>query len=381
MTIKEGLDTVCISESLVSFSGRETSAAFTDFDITTYEEPPVQAAGYVKGSVILTDTPSPRPEVRINARSELDIDGRDDYYTVNADGSFEIPFVEEFLDVLGERDQTLRFDLWVGPDMGGFPMPVPASKVAAKKDLAGGNLEVGSLGEVSIASITLSGTISVKINNQTVPRVMISARVDSISEGGSIMTYASGAILNNPAEGQAWTTAIQKPAAGTTVTFSVFGLDANGNYIFQRDNVTSRTVSTQNVSGIALNLGDIKTVTLRGTVDVTLNGARPYRVEISAYTDPDRYGGDLGYTTISNYAGLSFWTIQAESPKTDATLYFFVSMLTTQSGEDWTGSQTTDVTRPLTANTATPLTGIAIKKDYTLSIPRSANSAALRKLR
>jgi hypothetical protein len=384
MTEKEGQGIVYISKSPVSFSGQETSVAFSAFDRTTYEQPPVQAAGYVKGNITLNDIPNPRPEVRIRAYSEqFDnysvIDNRGDYYTVNANGSFEIPFVANFLDALKSEDQNLHFELWVGPDEGGFRMSVPASKEVTKSDLTGGNLEVGSLGAVSIASITLSGTISVKLNGQTVPRVEISAYgYSSESEGGSgsISSYIT---LNAPANGQTWTMTIQKPATDTPVYFSVYGADTNWNQLFSRNNVTSTTVSTQNVSGIVLDLGDIKTVTLSGTVDVTLNGARPYTVEVFACTDLDnRYNTQLGSAYIENYTGSSSWTIQAESSKTDVTVHFLIGMQSTQSG-GWTGYQATDVTCQLTANATTPVTGITIKKDYALSGP--ANSAALRKAR
>jgi hypothetical protein len=71
----------------------------------------------------------------------------------------------------------------------------------------------------------------------------------------------------------------------TDVIFNVYGSDSNGNQIFYQNTVTTISgVFNSDVANITINVGDVKTITLSGTITVTSNGASVPQVGIEAGT-------------------------------------------------------------------------------------------------
>jgi hypothetical protein len=97
-------------------------------------------------------------------------------------------------------------------------------------------------------------------------------------------------------------------------------------------------VSTNSVSDISINLGDILGFTLSGTVDVTINGIKPYTVEIIACTDLNNPNNSrIGYAYINRYnTKANTWTMYTEiltaAPGTPVYFLFSYSM---SSGSTW----------------------------------------------
>jgi hypothetical protein len=314
----------------------------------------IEAAGYITGTISFTGYTGTRPEVRINAESDFQsgggygwVDDRGSSYTVNAGGSFSIPFVQDFLSALQSGQRTLRFSLYIGSGGNQYSKTLESTKTVTAGQLSGGNLNIGSIGPVSLASITLNGTIIVTVNSQPVPRVQIDAY--TVTPQG-FPTFIGSARVNNPSTNASWSLPMAPLASPAEVRLDVTGYDSNWNRIFRRENAqTVSGVHNTDKTGIAINLGNISTMTLSGTLDVTVDGQKPYGVEINAYTDQNNpSNSQIGYLYINGYnTKPNTWSMQAEAPTQGSTVYFRIGIYTSENS-GWSGYQilTTTCTAP-----------------------------------
>ena len=307
--------------------------------------PAVDAAGYITGTISFTGYTGTRPQVRINAESDFYgggygwVDDRVSSYTVNADGSFSIPFVQDFLSALQSGQRELRFHLYIGSGSNQYSKTLESTVTVTVSQLSGDTLNIGAIGPVSLASITLSGTINVTVNGQRVPNVQISAYTQSY-------TYIGSTQINNPGANASWSLIMAPLSSPADVRFDVTGYDSNWNRIFRRDTAAAVSgVYNADKPGITINLGNISTITLSGTIDVTIDGQKPYTVEINAYTDPaNPYSSQIGYSYINGYnTAPNTWSIQAEAPPQGSTVYFRIDMALTNNS-NWSGYQTLTTT-------------------------------------
>jgi hypothetical protein len=166
------------------------------------------------------------------------------------------------------------------------------------------------------AAITLSGTITVKNNGRAVPYVKIIARTEDWQWQKSV--GIPSAEPDSPWE------IIIKPFEDypRDIVFIIEGYSSNkyDNRLFATDVYgLKKTVHDENVEGIAINLGDLKLITISGTFTLDLNGKKIPSVEIAVNRKDDRLR--LGFATILNAGNNTPWsmTIPAQDVDTDIT--------------------------------------------------------------
>jgi hypothetical protein len=323
---------VSITRTKVPFTSGTTSIRFADIiSIDEWQEQNGnqeqgrgEEIGKISGTVSLTNIPA-GASVAIYAYSDdspywstsastLDLSG-----VSGTNVPWTIPLHENDLSSGAAWDnvtgtQTVGF--WLIVDLPGseddFEVRLEGKQLnmTTKTDIQAGSLGTGT---VSLASVKLSGTISVNDGGSPVPRVQISAQTQPAQGSGNSIGWAN---LESPAAGASWSMTI--PAQqGEKVVFRVSGYDASyNNQLFSKtfEPAATASVSTQPISGIALNIGDISQGRIRGTVSFTnVPSPAPYRIYLSA-----RYqgagnswqsigGGGSPTVTVSGNAGS--WTI------------------------------------------------------------------------
>jgi hypothetical protein len=313
---------------------------------------PVDTVGHITGTISFTGYTG--QQVRINAEFFGEnmggywVDNRGSSYTVSSGGSFSIPFTQGFLTALNAGTLDLRFQLYIGSGNSQFSKRIePMIQVTASQLLSNGNLNVGSQGPVSLASITLSGTITVTHNGQPVPRVEIS------TSGG--FNYGN-TTLTSPGPGAQWSMTMPVFDSSTYVYCRVYGYDSQGNRLFYRSEAASVSgVSNTNVTGVTINLGNITTTTLNGTVNVTIGGQKPYTVEIFPYTDQNNWwGSQIGSLFINDYASKpNTFSMTIETPAPGTVVYFQIDTRMSNS-VDWGGYQVLQTTITIPSGGAIP---------------------------
>ncbi|MDR1250067.1 MAG: hypothetical protein LBK63_12290 [Treponema sp.] len=273
-----------------------------------------EAVGRLTGTIQLTGYTGTRPAVGINAEYYAGqsnggwVDDRGENHPVDNNGSFSIPFTQKFLDALDAGEQTLRFRLYIGSGNDVFSKNIETTKTATKTQLSGPtgdkSLSVGSLDSENIAVITLSGTITVTVDGQAVPRVEI---VATPTGSGS---WLGSTQLTTPGANTAWSIRLPARESAEDLNFAVYGYDSGGNRIFEkRDAATVTGVSNANKTGIAINLGNIQTITLSGTITVTDDGNPIPRVYIEARAGSGNSSSTIGSTSLTSPAAGAAWSI------------------------------------------------------------------------
>jgi fibronectin type 3 domain-containing protein len=180
------------------------------------------------------------------------------------------------------------------------------------------NIAAENIGTKSLNAVTLSGTITVTINGQPVPRVEIRAQSANGNSLGSTPLYSPGA-------GTAWSLTIAAFDPPADVRISVYGSGSNGKTVFYREPFTTLTgVSNTNRSDININLGNIRTVTLSGTATVTYNGQPVPYVEIRALSANGNQQ-QLGSTQLDSPGANAPWSITISPLDSPADVTFAVS--------------------------------------------------------
>jgi hypothetical protein len=236
------------------FSGSDTVTANT----VIYSESPLpynqnnrgEKIGEITGTITLTGISNPPPRVYINA------EGGNDYNTWRSDSeinmgtvtgqnaplNWSIPIYENYYFVSG----ITHFNLWIQPSgsNNGISIPIPGSK-----DIVTPNDNVGELGTVSIAFITLSGTINVRYNDNPVPKVEIATYIQN--QGFTTM-------LSSPGGGAAWSIIMPVLATPENIFFEIKGYTNDLDFLFNKNFYPSPpiSVSDQDIGGIQIDLGE-----------------------------------------------------------------------------------------------------------------------------
>jgi hypothetical protein len=280
-----------------------------------------QQIGEISGTITLTDVPSPAPKVSISVgnidngnwwhsngsyhwwNDSNQIDLSSDNYT---NLSWSIPIYEDDRFSPSNGNFTLHVSL-ADNSLDFFWIDIPITPYISSVKTEGINL-----GTVSLKSITLSGTINITHNGQPVQYAWINAWTTDMQLIG--FTH-----LDSPAANAPWTMTIS--AINSDVTFDVSG-SGNDKWHFDRDNLSPVNVQSQDKSGIAINIGDIRTITLSGSIFVTYNGKQVPNVSINAETKDKILSH--AYADLSSPANGASWSITIEAPDSEKTVYFNV---------------------------------------------------------
>jgi hypothetical protein len=152
-------------------------------------------------------------------------------------------------------------------------------------------------------------------------------------------------------------------ASGDELRFSLNVYPSGGGSGFSVPEVT-KTYSGTLVLG-SLGTFNITSTTVSGTADVTINGVRPYSVQIAAYTTSTFTGSSIGYAYLSNYntgSGATSWTMAIPQVTEAITLYFQLGVQVTEGGY-WT-QYNSGVSKAVSSG-ATTVTGVTIAKAIT----------------
>jgi hypothetical protein len=171
---------------------------------------------------------------------------------------------------------------------------------------------------VAVQTVTLSGTITATYDGDRVPRVEISVYGYNEQQDEYINEYIR---LNSPNANAPWTIMIPALSSPTVLTFTVVGNTNDGEEIFYREDIATRTVSNQNVSGISLSV-EVQAVTLSGTLNVTYGGKRVPHVQISVWGYND--GSYISsYTSLSSPGANAPWSIKVPVPASPVEVEYF----------------------------------------------------------
>jgi hypothetical protein len=196
------------------------------------------------------------------------------------------------------------FSLW-GRDFG----ISEAQRTIKDQDKSDININFGN-----IKNITLSGTINVTHNGQPLPYLRIEAL--TIDENENWNWFGS---TDFPPTGNStlWSITMEAFAQNTEILFLVYGFNNRSDmwttHLFRWQSDVAEppvtiTVKDQNIPNIVLDLGNIETRTLSGTINVTYDRQPvPYVGIVAwAYNDDDYYYlGDTHVTPVGNTA----WSI------------------------------------------------------------------------
>jgi len=139
---------------------------------------------------------------------------------------------------------------------------------------------------VSVNSITVSGTINVTCNNSPVSYVVIYACYDNSDP------YQCSVSLESPGPNAEWSMTLPAFSSPTQIYFRVSGSSKNGGNFSKNLTSLTKTVYDTNVSGININVGNIRLITMSGTVNFTNNGEPVSNISIGAY---DNTGKELAF--------------------------------------------------------------------------------------
>jgi hypothetical protein len=223
--------------------------------------------GTITGTITLTDVPSPAPRVYVNVYGSGNSGG--EWRSYNANSSNIIPGSGNYTNIPWSIPVYENEDNHFVPSDGDFSLSVEFANgtyvnfpIQAAPYIGSANALAGSLGTVSLKTITLSGTINVTYNGAPAPRVEIGANAGSV--WGS-------AYLDTPAANAQWSIVMPALSSSAEVFFNVWGYSADyGENLFNRSVTLDNPVYVYNtnVSGITLNIGNY-TSTPVGNILVT----------------------------------------------------------------------------------------------------------------
>jgi len=258
--------------------------------------------GEITGTITLTNIPSPAPKLELHVYSEYGF-WSSELNKINISGNETTQTVSWSLTIYSTYNIFVpsngSFYLYVTPKgcKEGYPL-----QISVTPHIDSANADVGSLGEVSLETITLSGTVNVTCNGQRLSKVRIDA-----NSNAAPWVHASTEIFS-PAPDAPWSIII--PKTSNQFFFKVTGYSANGDCLFEQYIDMYTTVNNEDVSGINLTVGDIKIITLSGTTNITYNGQTVPFVQIAAFAyDDGERRNQLGFAYLESPGSNASWSI------------------------------------------------------------------------
>jgi fibronectin type 3 domain-containing protein len=202
----------------------------------------------LSGAVSFADMPSPMPHsVSVSARygdfTWINYGQRYAVTVSGAAGTWTIPRDDAFLAALDSGDQAVTFSLYVQPGQSGDTFAIAEKTVTVSKE----NLDSVDLGTVSLAYLSLSGTLTVSYNGNPASRVRII--VDTAQE-----PWLAYTILNSPAPNTPWSIILPPFDSPTELSFRIIAYDSSNTELFSKDAITTIPgVSGGSISNIAIN--------------------------------------------------------------------------------------------------------------------------------
>jgi hypothetical protein len=323
-----------VTNNKKSFDSHDITVPFSDFKETAVptdnnnndDNNRGEQIGKISGTITLTNIPNPKPEeIYISAHdsnwnwssysSKISLSG----VSGNTASSiaWTIPLYENdsngsLKDRTGTENISFRLYVQNAGSNNGFEIQLDSTKNLNLSDKS--NIQAGDLGTVSIATITLSGTLKISNGGSPVPNVSISV----YKKGGNNSSIGYGSLESPATSGESWSILIAAQEPGTEITFYVSAYDADWkNNIFSKEVSpdTTKSVSNQPVSGIVLDIGDISVGRMSGTVSFTnIPSPAPYSISLYAsygYSDTSSgksiYGGR--YTPVTLNGSTGTWSI------------------------------------------------------------------------
>jgi len=165
-------------------------------------------------------------------------------------------------------------------------------------------------------AITLSGTITVTNNGRAVPYVKVLARTED-------WQWQESVGIPSAEQDSPWKIIIKPFTESTDIVFLIEGYssDKYDNRLFATDvDGLKKTVYNEDVEDIAINLGDLKLITISGTFNLDYNGKKIPSVEIAASRKDDSLR--LGFATILNAGNNTPWSIAIPAQDVDTDITF-----------------------------------------------------------
>jgi chitodextrinase len=302
----EGTEVAYVAKTAKPFSSDNVNVALSECDATETgsNNNRGEKIGEIKGTITLTNIPTPRPTVSIRAANENNYNWSSYHSSVSLSGAggntatniaWTIPVYEHdsngsLQGQAGTRQVVFSMVVSAGNSSGYYAVDIPGSKTLDLSNLS--SMDVGSLGSVSLASVTLSGSITASNAGQPIPRLDIRA-----NDGGQNQELGYTSIQPAALTTQ-WTITIPAQQGGA-VRFSVYGYASpnGGDQLFSKTFAPASTASVtdQPISGIALDAGDISAGALSGTVTFASAPPASSQIRISA-----TYGAGGNQHVISN---------------------------------------------------------------------------------
>ncbi|GHV96674.1 hypothetical protein AGMMS50293_29940 [Spirochaetia bacterium] len=226
--------------------------------------------GEITGSISITNIPNNLRRVRVqleqvsqqentwwSSSSGITLSG-----TSNQNVNWNIPVYERDVDgYKGSNSVRLRVRVEL---TNGCEFELYSSNGPFTLNSLNSDHNLGSAGTVSLASITLSGTVNVTYNGLPVPRLQISALPNSGRD------FSGDIELTTPGANAPWTIAIPDTGSAQNIRISVYGYTGGNNSesLFRNsDTIINNVSSTQ--TGINITLGDISSKIVTGTITLT----------------------------------------------------------------------------------------------------------------
>jgi hypothetical protein len=166
----------------------------------------------------------------------------------------------------------------------------------------------------SAAAITLSGTVTVKNNGQAVPYAEIFAHNED-------WTWEEKVRISASEENAKWSITTKAFSTPTEIFFRVGGF-ANNTFdtplFYTTVKDLTKMVHNQNISNIEINMGNLRTITLSGTISANYDGKPVPSVVIQAFSSE----GFLGETTVLAVGSNTSWSIKMEALDSDTEIRF-----------------------------------------------------------
>jgi len=210
---------------------------------------PAEDYNVISGTITITDIPTPQPDVYIFVFSYSHYWGErvkinmNNVNGSNATLSWSIPVDDDFIP---NQDYGIGIQWY----------PIGNNEVFSKTLLnpikIGKDKKLGNIGTISIKTITISGTINVTLNEETIPKIELIATEPYNYTMFKIVFY-------NPAPNTEWSvTLLAFDPPKEVSTYKIFAMDDGGKFLFEKDLSIIHYYYNVDISNIDLYFGNIE---------------------------------------------------------------------------------------------------------------------------